>query len=166
MLNRLFRIWFRKNFYWKDPLKEVLAPLRVVLEPTYNNDYEKRQNNSFVLLFYRGIHEKGSRDVVSAACVQRDVYIDRVYSVKNSWDDISQTLSVNSPVYAFITTELPLSSTELPETIKNYRGPKKTTYRTFMKNISAISLYSSYYIFIQRKSHEWDPHLPPIRKVF
>ena len=43
---------------------------------------------------------------------------------------------------------------------------KETTYRTFMKNISAISLYSSYYIFIQRKSHEWDPHLPPIRKVF
>ena len=43
---------------------------------------------------------------------------------------------------------------------------KVTTYRMFMKNISAISLYSSYYIFIQRKSHEWDPHLPLIRTVF
>ena len=44
--------------------------------------------------------------------------------------------------------------------------PKETTYRTFMKNISVISLYSSSYIFIQRKSQEWDPHLLPIRRVF
>ena len=68
----------------KRPIKRGSCTSSGSLEPTHNNDYEKRQNNSFVLLFYRGIHEKGSRDVVSAACVQRDVYIDRVYSVKTA----------------------------------------------------------------------------------
>ena len=42
---------------------------------------------------------------------------------------------------------------------------KETTYRKFIKNISAISLHSSYYIFIQRKPHKWDPHRPTINKV-
>ena len=32
------------------------------------------------------------------------------------------------------------------------------------KHISAMSLYSSHYIFIQRKSHGWEPHLPPIQE--
>ena len=31
-------------------------------------------------------------------CVQRDRYVDSVYTVTNSWDDISRTLFVNSPV--------------------------------------------------------------------
>ena len=47
-----------------------------------------------------------------------------------------------------------------------YCSKKEATCQTFIKNISAISLYSSYYIFIQRNSQDWDPHLPPIGKVF
>ena len=47
-----------------------------------------------------------------------------------------------------------------------YCSKKEATCQTFIKNISAISLYSSYYIFIQSNSQDWDLHLPPIGKVF
>ena len=49
-------------------------------------------------LFTGGIHEKGSGEVVSSVCYTIYIHCLSIPLHKNSWDDISRTLFMNSPV--------------------------------------------------------------------
>ena len=56
-------------------------------------------------VFYRGIHKKGSDDVVSAVCVHRGRYMYNVYSATDNWDDIIRTISCESPCMLIFDTD-------------------------------------------------------------
>lgn len=43
---------------------------------------------------------------------------------------------------------------------------KDTSLKTFSENISNIAQMSSFYIFNNRNTYEWDPNTPPIKPVF